>query len=915
MAFNKAKAMQEAEKLISQGKISQAIKQYTFILEKDPSDASILNNIGDLYYREKNIPEALKNFHKLADSYMKDGFTLKAIAIYKKINKIDPSNVEPLLKLGELYSLQGLSREAREQYGQAVEFFKKKRQPEKALETYQKILALDPGNAAFRARLAEYCEELGRKQDAAKVYFEAAEITVRSGDLGAAEQTLKKGLELDPQNDQGQLLRARIALSKQDFAGAEKIIESSATLKESPGGRQILLDAYLASNKLEPARRLVVEVFRSKPADFTPVSSFSAFCVEKGQFDAALKPWEELADELMERKDTGPLMDALRGIWSKDPSHLPTLELLRRICERTGDEETRGEVLQALGHAYEQNEEFAKAEEAYGKLVAREPNNETFKGLLRRVLAKQGKRPVVADEPAAEPIPEVEAQPVAPVVDTEQEAMVKEALENSDLFSRYGLIDKAVAELEKVLATYPEQLDIHRRILEICHRSQTQRASQAAAALAQIYRAKGDLANAEKYGQLESQLAAGVSPPAVGLPTAEPPVPAAAPPEVSPAEVDLSEVFSMGVPETPAEPGPTEIPLDLSLPAAHEAAPATPEEFDLSSDLEALTATPAAPEVPAEEAAFNYEDALVEVNFYLDQGFHEEARRIVEEAEKKFPGNRQVADLWEVVKARSGAPVAEAEQIPVAPALEEPPTVGAPELEIPAAAAAELVEPFLAPAPQPLAPEPSAPPPAESPAAGMDMLGSLAGDLASSLEGFAEGAPPVAEPPPSPQPRAATVPVGGMGVGSPLGDLLEELGEGPAGAGAAQEDPETHYNLGVAFREMGLLDEAIGEFQKVVKRAQKGSFPPNFLQACSLLAVCFMDKGMPAIAAKWYKRALEAPDLGEDAEMALQYDLGVAYEQAGDARTALERFAEVYSQNIDYRDVAEKIRTLQQKAK
>lgn len=133
-------------------------------------------------------------------------------------------------------------------------------------------------------------------------------------------------------------------------------------------------------------------------------------------------------------------------------------------------------------------------------------------------------------------------------------------------------------------------------------------------------------------------------------------------------------------------------------------------------------------------------------------------------------------------------------------------------------------------------------------------------------------------------------------------------------AAANRDDPETHYNLGVAFREMGLLDESIGEFQKVVRGAGKGKYPPNFLQACSLLAICFMEKKMPALAVKWYKRALETPDLDEEALMALEYDLGVAYEQAGDSRSALERFTEVYSQNIDFRDVAEKIRELQQKA-
>jgi tetratricopeptide (TPR) repeat protein len=139
------------------------------------------------------------------------------------------------------------------------------------------------------------------------------------------------------------------------------------------------------------------------------------------------------------------------------------------------------------------------------------------------------------------------------------------------------------------------------------------------------------------------------------------------------------------------------------------------------------------------------------------------------------------------------------------------------------------------------------------------------------------------------------------------------MAEAPATEPVHEDDPETHYYLGVAFWEMHLLDEAIGEFQKVVKGAGKGNYPPNFLQACTLLALCFKDKGMAPIAAKWYCRALETPDLDEEAWLALQYDLGVTYEQAGDLPRALERFSEVYGQNIDFRDVAEKIRTFQQK--
>jgi tetratricopeptide (TPR) repeat protein len=112
---------------------------------------------------------------------------------------------------------------------------------------------------------------------------------------------------------------------------------------------------------------------------------------------------------------------------------------------------------------------------------------------------------------------------------------------------------------------------------------------------------------------------------------------------------------------------------------------------------------------------------------------------------------------------------------------------------------------------------------------------------------------------------------------------------------------------------MELLDEAIGEFQKAARAARKGRFPARHLETCTLLASCFSDKGMPLIAAKWYQRALDSPNLDEDARLALQYHLGLAYQQAGYAETALEHFLEVYSQDIDYLDVAERVRQLQQK--
>jgi tetratricopeptide (TPR) repeat protein len=172
----------------------------------------------------------------------------------------------------------------------------------------------------------------------------------------------------------------------------------------------------------------------------------------------------------------------------------------------------------------------------------------------------------------------------------------------------------------------------------------------------------------------------------------------------------------------------------------------------------------------------------------------------------------------------------------------------------------------------------------------------------------AEIAPP-GDRTPANRAAAPAAPAGG-GMGGPLGDLFEEFRSELGEMGKEDEDLETHYNLGIAYREMGLLEEAISEFQKVAKSADKGPAFRFGMQCCTLLGLLFMEKGQPAIAAIWYERALQTPGLDPESILALRYDLGVAQELAGDTAAAVKSFSQVYAMNIDYRDVAERISLL-----
>ena len=102
LGFNKAKILQAAEKYVLQGKIPAAISEYQKILKKDPIDLMTLNTVGDLYARSGKIEEASKCFYDLAEKSIDAGFVPRAIAVYKRITKIEQEALPALIRLGEL---------------------------------------------------------------------------------------------------------------------------------------------------------------------------------------------------------------------------------------------------------------------------------------------------------------------------------------------------------------------------------------------------------------------------------------------------------------------------------------------------------------------------------------------------------------------------------------------------------------------------------------------------------------------------------------------------------------------------------------------------------------------------------------------------------------------------------------------
>ena len=120
MAFNREKALKQAEKLVAKGKDKDASAKYQEIVDSDPRDMNSVNKIGDIHLKLGSKTAALEQFAKVAEKYADDGFTLRAIAMYKKCTRTDPARVDFHERLADFLDQHYIGREQPER-GQTCE--------------------------------------------------------------------------------------------------------------------------------------------------------------------------------------------------------------------------------------------------------------------------------------------------------------------------------------------------------------------------------------------------------------------------------------------------------------------------------------------------------------------------------------------------------------------------------------------------------------------------------------------------------------------------------------------------------------------------------------------------------------------------------------------------------------------------
>jgi len=823
MALNKAKVLKSAEKYVIQGKISHAIAEYQKLIKEDPTDLPLVNTLGDLYVRIGNVSEAVKCFTRLAESYDNGGFVVRAIAMYKKVSKIDPDQIQSVSRLADLYLRQGLNSDARVHYVQVADYLIKKGELENAIAVYQRVAQIDPDTPAVDGRIAEALLKLGKKPDAGSSYLSAALKSRRKGALDEAASYLKKALEFDENDIQTQLTCAEVLSDSGQPTEALAALNRIPLHDFKPEVLETSFTIYLKAGNAGEAERVASQLVELDGQYFKLFLTLADGELAQGDLDKAAQQAGRVA-ELSIKHGEGKLFEArLKGILQKNPEHVASLIELVKLHTLANERHYLAPLLEKAGAIFVRSDRLAEAANIYHQLVKLEPDDLVHRENLRQVRERLGVQG--DDTPLPRFVPDISTlgdrflseptlQTVAPDESSDDDRgtgpddsaqnTVQGFIVEGDLFAGYGLYQKAIDQYQRVVDAIPHHIEAHEKIRDMYAKSgDPKKAASECLVLANIFAARGDSEAANRSFALAYQYDPNLR---------ESPISEAAP---APAAEPAEPAAKAGVPSSPLGAG----------------------------------------------SAKNLGDLLQEADFYLDLGFLSEAKASLDQYRQTGPLNaefQQRLDRYESLLNPQASPAAGALETQAAShtsaaseaseSSEEIDISGfestsyAPVEEAGDSPAPTMAEGFESTSVAQTAQEPAKEPhPAPASESFDEMMIDLDQELVeSTLEKTVGPARPVPAPPvavaspPDPAPSA-------------LSDVFEEFKEGMEDEGDGG-DYETYYNLGIAFKEMGLMEEAIGEFQKALKAVGSDVASEEFVKCCNMLGLCFVEKGLPQVA-------------------------------------------------------------------
>ena len=338
MAANKDKLLESAQKNLKKKQVIKAIKDYAKVVEIDPGDVRSRQKLAELYVRINKNAEAYEQYEAIAKYFSSNGFYLKAIAIYKQMQRLDPSQVAIYHRLAELNEKQGLLGNAMAEYRTLVNYYERNGMLADTIKTLEKMRDLDSTNLNVRVKLAEVYAQNNREDDGLTEFEGVLATLTERKEFDKILKLYKMFLPIYPHHKKLQMGLALALYEKGDYDQGVTILNNQLKdTPENPDVLRLLGRGYAAQQNWERAELTYRTLLEMDPSDLDIREALIRCHFDKKSYNQALVELEEWKEAFFK---LGRL-EQLRGYYERLKEALPgdatVLRTLDSIYELTGE--------------------------------------------------------------------------------------------------------------------------------------------------------------------------------------------------------------------------------------------------------------------------------------------------------------------------------------------------------------------------------------------------------------------------------------------------------------------------------------------------------------------------------------------------------------------------------------------------
>ncbi|HSP06751.1 MAG TPA: tetratricopeptide repeat protein, partial [Acidobacteriota bacterium] len=318
-----------AQRFLAAGRIPQAVEELLKILRDYPNDFNLMMQIGELYLQTGQSARAIPLFQRVAEHHCAEGFLLKAIAIYKRIHRLNPGLVETRIQLADLYSRQGLITEARFELLAAVDYYERRRQSREAIRLYHKLIDLTPTDLEARSELARIYEREGMVSEAVGQYLELSTRSIQQEHIADGLAALEKARRLNPSNAAVLWKMLWIYLEQDEFEKAGRLLEEFIAINPSdPEMLGLIIKTFSQPSQLERMLDLVNRAMAATPGRESLLVLKGELFLRLGNIEAAYVEFVSAMEGMLSRGEPNRAIALARRMARYDSSFHPAWELL-----------------------------------------------------------------------------------------------------------------------------------------------------------------------------------------------------------------------------------------------------------------------------------------------------------------------------------------------------------------------------------------------------------------------------------------------------------------------------------------------------------------------------------------------------------------------------------------------------------